>query len=147
MCNRHYEHKRLYGDGAAKTMTPKGDPAIRRDGYVRVLHDGERRMQHVVIAEAALGKPLPAKAEVHHVDQCRSNNERTNLVICSQAYHKLLHQRMRARAAGVSLHWRMCTYCKGFDDPAALYISPRNAVSHRQCANANKRKTYAARHA
>lgn len=50
---------------------------------------------HILIAEKALGKPLPPDAEIHHVKG--NTNNPGNLVICqNRTYHWLLHQRQRA---------------------------------------------------
>jgi hypothetical protein len=58
-------------------------------------------MEHVLIAETALGNRLPPKAVVHHVDESWSVNEPGNLVICeNQAYHMILHARQRVLNAG-----------------------------------------------
>jgi len=59
------------------------------------------KAEHVVIAERALGRPLPKGAEVHHVDEDPANNLPSNLVICQDhAYHMLIHYRTRVRRAG-----------------------------------------------
>lgn len=83
-------------------LTKRGDGYMRRavGGHPRADENG-RVLEHVLIAERALGKPLPPKAIVHHSDRDRSNNLNGNLVICQdQAYHVLLHYRMRAIGAG-----------------------------------------------
>lgn len=68
-------------------------------GYVILNREGKR--EHVVVAERALGRPLPAGAVVHHYDGNGLNNEGRNLVICQdQAYHMLLHKLQRVRAIG-----------------------------------------------
>lgn len=90
-------------------------------------------MEHVLIAERAMGKPLPAKAEVHHVDESKGNNVPSNLVICQDhAYHRLLHVRMRALDACGNANWRKCTFCKRYDDPAAMTAN-RWSFYHAAC--------------
>jgi HNH endonuclease len=66
--------------------------------YRRKITSRGRVGLHVLVAEKALGKPLPKGAIVHHVDGNTLNNAPSNLVICQdQAYHCLLHKRQRAR--------------------------------------------------
>lgn len=76
-----------------------------RSGYARGHRPIKRYRQknykplHRLRAEAALGKPLPLGAEVHHVDG--SKGDTAPLVICQDgAYHQLLHYRMRVLRAG-----------------------------------------------
>ena len=62
-------------------------PRSHVDGYV---------FEHILVAEKALGKSLPIRIQVHHVDRNGLNNKNNNLVICQdQAYHSLLHVRQR----------------------------------------------------
>lgn len=68
---------------------------------------------HVLRAERALGKPLPPKAIVHHADGSVADD--APLVICQdQAYHMLLHRRMRVKAAGgdPNFHEAVCAVCR-----------------------------------
>jgi hypothetical protein len=56
--------------------------------------------EHTLVAERALGKFLPDGAVVHHVDQVKTHNDPSNLVVCQDAaYHALLHYRLRMVAA------------------------------------------------
>lgn len=112
-----------------------------QDGYIRqrVPFSGDK-LQHVIVTERALGKPLPAGAVVHHVDQNRSNNAPSNLVICRDAsYHALIHRRMRALEACGHADWRKCWICKRYDEPRNLAI-PKNegkgCIQHLTCLNA-----------
>lgn len=69
--------------------------------YIAVRGEDGAEREHRVIAEQALGKPLPPSAEVHHHDGNGRNNANRNLVICQDSgYHKLLHRRQRVRDAG-----------------------------------------------
>lgn len=76
------------------------------------VKDGDRI--HRKVAEAALGKPLPDGAEVHHHDGDGTNNTNRNLVICQDhAYHMLLEMRARiVRAGGDPDVDLMCSACK-----------------------------------
>ena len=73
----------------------------RRHGYKQSVNNGKVVDQHIVIASAAIAKPLPVAAEVHHVDGDSRNNSRSNLVICQdRAYHRFLHVRTRILRVG-----------------------------------------------
>ncbi len=71
-----------------------------------------RTLLHRLRAEAALGKPLPAGAVVHHADG--SKRDDAPLVLCQDnAYHRLLHLRMRVLKAGGNPNTeRICSACK-----------------------------------
>lgn len=104
-------------------------------GYVRTMINYETRLDHIRIAERAIGKRLPKKAIVHHVDMNPTNNTPSNLVICqSAAYHKLLHLRIAAVTAGCNPDWRKCRFCKEYDAPENLFIR-YSGVHHRECIN------------
>lgn len=65
-------------------------------GYVMIKVNGELVYEHRVLAEKALGKPLPKGAVVHHTKAPDDNHGYCKLVICpDQAYHFLIHKRMQ----------------------------------------------------
>ncbi len=82
---------------------------------------GKKMRLHVVRAEMALGKALPSTAIVHHADGSKSDD--APLVICQdQAYHLLLHSRMRIKAAGGNPNTdSICSCCR--------LAKPRSAFS------------------
>lgn len=111
-----------------------------QSGYVFVHHPGHPRanknsiQEHIIVAEHALGRHLPPKALVHHVNGRRCENQGRNLVICEDdAYHLLLHKRARAIKAGHPATWRKCWKCKTYDEPSNLFHYGSTAV-HRQRA-------------
>ncbi len=79
-------------------------------GYVKL--GGYR--EHRYVAEQALGRKLAKGEEVHHVDEDKTNNVGSNLVVCSSAYHRLIHARMSALAACGDPNANKCTYCKEY---------------------------------
>lgn len=95
MCNMHYA--RFFRHGHCDTVNaPYGTGTIHKQGYVRIHTKDGYRFEHVLVAEKALGKKLPEKAVVHHLDKNPLNNSNANLVVCpSQAYHFLLHRRAK----------------------------------------------------
>lgn len=91
----------------------------QQNGYVR---------EHLLIAEAALGKPLPRTAHVHHYGHISDN---TKLVICQDAgYHHLLHQLTAALKATGNRRARVCAVCGRYGDPT----NPRDKMTVRRVA-------------
>ena len=97
--------------------------------YKRVYHDRQMRLEHRIRAERALGRPLPPGAQVHHLDGTKQ--EGAPIAICQDAsYHKLLHVRMKIRAAGGDPdldHW--CSRCQ---QPLPRTEFGRSVHQHRQ---------------
>ena len=74
-------------------------------GYCVVYVAGKHRRVHALVAEAVLGKKLPARAVVHHIDGDPSNNRADNLVICpSREYHHLIHQIENLKVKRLGVH-------------------------------------------
>ena len=136
-CAKHYMRLRATGSPVGLKIAERGT-SVNRKGY-RVYAD---KPKHITVAERAMGKPLPAGAIVHHWDENRTNNQNSNLLVCSRAYHALIHARMRAMAACGNPDWAPCKFCKKHDDPKNLYISPgkRSGYHYACCNEANRLK-------
>jgi hypothetical protein len=138
-CGTHY--RRIQRFGTLETVRRKpGEPQPRSDGYIDQLIDGTRKLQHIAIAEKALGKPLPKGAEVHHFNEIRNDNRPENLVVCpDRQYHMTLHARQRAMDACGNANWHKCRCCGQYDDPANMTGRASRGVSintfyHKACA-------------
>lgn len=86
-------------------------PQVHAKGY-RLIHlpDHPRAdkgtgyvLEHIVIAEHALGRSLPVGVVVHHADEDPANNAPGNLAILpDNAYHRALHARLRLKKLGAN---------------------------------------------
>lgn len=122
----------------------KGGRQRHSQGYVLIHGPGHPRansagcvLEHLLVAEKALGRPIPIRVPVHHVNEDRLDNAGRNLVICNDlAYHKLLHQRMEAYKATGDAHSRRCSFCQqwGLD----LFEASDHAY-HRECRRRYRR--------
>lgn len=123
-------------------QAPEHPRANAHTGYV---------LQHVLVAERAIGRPLPAGAVVHHVDGDGSNNEPANLVVCQdRAYHALIHQRERALKACGDPDALPCAFCKVHDRAENMIphgTLSRNRWTHRECRNRYNRAYHRRRNA
>lgn len=126
MCHKHYERYRTHG--RTHRINRKPGEGTFSCGYHKVEINNKNISIHRVIAEKALGKPLPKCAVIHHVDGNGLNNANSNLVICpDDAYHFLLHRRQRAYDACGHADWRKCAYCKEYDLPENLTFNHHKA--------------------
>jgi hypothetical protein len=125
-----------------------GGKATHSKGYILIKRPDHPRadkrgyvLEHILIVERILGKPLPPNACIHHINENPADNRPKNLIVCpDNTYHKLVHQRLRALKSCGYAYWRKCKFCGQYDDPKNLYIGRNNEnVIHREC----RRKYYA----
>jgi hypothetical protein len=123
--------------------TPHGD------GYISVRIGKRNKLEHIAIAEQALGKNQPKGACEHHVNGNRSDNTKKNLVICQDsAYHQLLHKRARALEACGHADYLKCVHCKRWDKPENMFVTPSgSSPEHRSCGNEYRKAYYKKRRA
>ena len=110
-------------------------------GYI--MH-GRDKYQHRTIAAKALVRPLKRNEVVHHIDYNPANNDPSNLLICKQGYHMLIHARTDCLNAGFSPNTHaLCSDCKTYL-PRELFpkCKSRHNGLHNVCsehANAKRR--------
>lgn len=129
----------------------KGGKTISTHGYILVWLPEHPRaskqgyvFEHILVAEKALGRPIPKGAVVHHVDEDKTNNVSSNLVICeSEAYHQELHARKRALEATGDPNSRHCVFCHAWDSLTNMTQRKGRGYYHRVC---NAAYEYARRH-
>ena len=126
-----------------------GGRIIDSHGYIKILTVGHPRAdatnyvkEHILIAEHALGRPLPPQVEVHHVNEQRADNANGNLVICEdRAYHRLLHKRTRAYRTCGDASASYCKICKQFTQDILVKCGSRS-FAHRTCKNKDALRRY-----
>lgn len=125
-----------YSGGTAKDgggyvqLLIRSHPHAKKSGYV---------LEHIVIASKALGKKLPIKSQIHHVNGVKDDNRNINLFICQDlAYHKLLHRRQNALKFTGNPNARRCKFCKTWDSPENIVIAGRYTY-HQKCNRETKR--------
>ena len=119
--------------------TPEGN------GYFKVRIGNKQVREHIAVAEKAFGRKLPCGAIVHHADRNKSNNENSNLVICpNDAYHLILHRRLRAMDACGNPNWVKCWVCKTYSSPDDIVVNGKN-THHKKCVNEYQNKARAIR--
>jgi hypothetical protein len=127
LCWAHYKRRLRYGDLNFRQRRANGEGQIYR-GHFLITRNEKQVGEHVLIAERALGRPLPKAAVVHHSNENGLDNRNSNLVICeNQGYHNIIHGRLNAFKATGDPHKKPCRVCHQYDDRVNL---TKNGTSH-----------------
>lgn len=99
------------------------------DGYMMTVSAGHPRackgavLEHILVVERVIGRPLQAKAVVHHVNEIKNDNRNENLVVLeNQSEHRALHLRLNILRAGHD-PWneRRCYICRDWKPTTEFY--------------------------
>jgi hypothetical protein len=88
---------------------------IVQNSYKTVAVNGKTRMEHRVIMERILGRPLLASEVVHHRDGDHLNNDPSNLVVVTRSEHTRQHRQVPE--GKWSLKWDQCQSCGTAETP------------------------------
>lgn len=126
---------RFVNGHSARMVAPKSYP----------VRNGDRI--HRNICRQILGKPIPPKVVVHHVDDDPTNYANDNLVILQSQYeHMNLHRRRAAlRAGGHPFNDVLCTTCHKAVPRTACVGNARQLRICRKCNRAAVRRRKEAR--
>lgn len=84
LCRKHYSALNRNGDPTVRRRGEKGQGCSKR-GYARVSQGGKSRLQHRVVMEQILGRPLLDHENVHHINGVRNDNRPENLELWSKS--------------------------------------------------------------
>jgi len=99
---RHWrDHPRPARDASPSWM---GGRPVSTQGYILRLRDGFRggesgayALEHRLVMESMLRRPLERQELVHHIDGDKTNNEPANLLLTTRAGHPRLHPMLRGQ--------------------------------------------------
>ena len=78
-------HKQRRTDGYISRYAPE-HPQATKNGYV---------MEHIIVMQKAIGKPIKEDEVVHHINHNRSDNRIENLKLMKKHDHMQMHMRLR----------------------------------------------------
>lgn len=100
-CPKHYSRWRIHGDPhvnkrAGRIVAASGYVLVKKHGHPRADVRGYVR-EHILVAEAMLGRSLHPDEVVHHINGDPRDNRPENLVVMLKGAHTTLHMNSRWR--------------------------------------------------
>jgi len=97
---RGRKHKRESILKMRKTHLKSEAPLLRKNGYVYFYSPDHPRQsmgrvpEQILIAEKTLGRFLKNNEVVHHINGIKTDNRNSNLLICTDSYHRFIHAKI-----------------------------------------------------
>jgi len=118
------------------------------NGYIRVLCPDHHRatsngyvMEHILIAEKKYGRKILIDEDVHHIDECHSNNDPVNLEVLSRKEHCAKHKKNKYKISDEYLEHAILVEKKTFGS-IAKDIGCSISLIRRKCLDIGLQSPY-----